>query len=472
MIYHPRSYQAIGTDFLVANPRAALQMEMGLGKTVSTATAIDILRSFGEVGKVLVLGPKRVVNITWPDEFAKWDHLRHLDIVPITGTAATRQRLLHSDAPVHAINYENVPWLLEYLGDAWPYDLVVADESTKLKNPMSLRFNGRAKQRKEVNGGLVTVPAKRGLKHVAGRTKRWINLTGSPMPKSPHDLWSQMYLLDGGKRLGKNITAFRERWFTQDRYSGSHTWEPFPHSQAEITALIRDRCLTLKAADYLDLPPLVHNRIEFDLPHTAAELYRDLEREFYLDLGEHEIAATNAGVLSGKLRQFTAGALYTNPDGAWEEVHREKLDALDDVIEEAGATPVMVIYHFKSDLVRIRAAFPQARHLDHKPQTVRDWNAGRIPILLVHPASAGHGLNLQGGSNIAVFFSLDFDLDTHDQVIERIGPARQLQSGHPRPVFIHYLVARDTIDELCLERLIERRAMQDIFKEATKRRPK
>lgn len=465
MIFKPRDYQARATEFVVGQPRAALWMQMGLGKTVCALTAVDILRSFGETSKVLVLAPKRVANLTWPDEVAKWDHLRDLGVARLLGSAAKRKRQLHNPAPIHVINYENVPWLLNYLDGAWPYDMVIADEATKLKSHGSVRFRGVPEH---VNEHGDTVPATRGLKHVAGRTKRWLNLTGTPMPKGLHDLWSQTYLLDGGKRLGKNITAFRNRWFSQNRFSESREWEPREWAFDEITAKVKDLALTLKSADYLDLPELIRNRVEVALPDEAMADYLELEREFYLRVEHHEIVAGNAGIASGKLRQYAAGALYTDDRGNWVGVHDAKLDALESVVEEAGGMPVLVFYNFKSDLARIRAAFPQAKEFKDDARLLRDWNAGRIPMLLLHPESAGYGLNLQDGSNICVFFSLDWSLDSHDQAIERIGPTRQLQSGHPRPVFVHYIMARDTIDERVLERLIDRREMQDVLLEATK----
>jgi SNF2 family DNA or RNA helicase len=467
MIYHPRPYQVRAQDFLVQKPRANLHMQMGLGKTSVVLTVFDILRSFGEVRKMLVLGPVRVARSTWSDEVAKWDHLRHLDVAVAAGeSAASRRKALASDAPIHAINYENVSWLLREVGPSWPYDIVVADESTRVKNHAAVRFRGKPKRQEEVNGELVTRPAEPGLKHFAGRTKRWINLSGAPAPKGLHDLWSQQYLLDGGLRLGKNITAFRDRWFREDRFK--HSYTPLPHAMEEITAAIRDCTLALKSADYLDLPELITTRIDVDLPEEVRAFYDELEQEFVANLGDTEVVAWNAAVLTGKLRQVTSGAVYQEDGKNWTEIHDAKIEALASIVEEQSGAPLLVAYTFKHDLERIKRAFPFARHLDKNAKTIRDWNAGRIPMLLVHPSSAGPGLNLQDGGNAIAFFSPDWDLDGHDQVIERIGPTRQLQSGHPRPVFVYYIAARDTVDELVLERLVDRRTVQDIFMEKLK----
>lgn len=467
MIYHPRPYQARAQDFLVQRPRANLFMQMGLGKTSVALTVFDILRSFGEAKKMLVLGPVRVARTTWADEVQKWDHLRHLDVAVAAGeSAAERRRMLSSDAPIHTINYDNAPWLVRELESAWPYDIVITDESVRVKNHAAVRFMGKTKRRVERDGKLITLPAEPGLKHVAGRTKRWINLSGAPTPKGLHDLWSQQYLLDGGLRLGKNITAFRNRWFCEDRYG--HNYEPLPHAMDEITAAMRDCTLTLKSADYLDLPELITTRVEVDLPDEVRAFYDELEREFIARLGETEVVAFNAAVLTGKLRQATSGAIYGTDGKAWTPLHDAKIEALESIVEEQAGAPLLVAYTFKHDLERLKKAFPQARHLDKDTRTIRDWNAGRIPILLAHPGSAGPGLNLQDGGNAIAFFSPDWDLDGHDQIIERIGPTRQLQSGHPRPVFVYYITARNTVDELVLERLVERREVQDIFLERTK----
>lgn len=430
-------------------------------------TVFDILRSFGEVKKMLVLGPVRVARTTWADEVQKWDHLRHLDVAVAAGaTAAERRRMFASDMPIHTLNYENVPAMLNELESAWPYDIVITDESTRVKNHAAVRFMGKTKRKVERDGKLVVLPAEPGLKHVAGRTKRWINLSGAPTPKGLHDLWSQQYLLDGGKRLGKNITAFRNRWFTEGRHRG--TYHPTPSAMEEITAAIQDCTLTLKSADYLDLPELITSRVEVDMPDSVRAFYQELEQEFIARIDDVEVLAANAAVLTGKLRQTTGGAIY-GPDGKdWITLHDAKIDALASIVEEQAGAPLLVAYTFKHDLERLRAAFPFARHLDKDPKTVHDWNMGRIPMLLAHPGSAGPGLNLQDGGNAIAFFSPNWDLDGHDQIIERIGPTRQLQSGHPRPVFVYYITARDSIDELVLERLVERREVQDIFLERTK----
>jgi SNF2 family DNA or RNA helicase len=452
-----RPYQKIIIQHLLEKERCNAFVPMGLGKTVSTLKAIEA-NALADDGPTLVLAPLRVAQSTWPDEVKKWR--LDLPITPIVGNAAQRAQALREDSAIFTINYENVPWLVEwfkYNPRPWPFKTIVADEVTKLKGFRTRQGTKRAKALAEV---------------AHKKVDRWIGLTGTPAPNGLKDLWGPMWFVDGGQRLGKSFTAFSERWFRKG-YDGFGL-EVLPHAQGEIEALIGDVCLSLDAKDYFDLKEPIRNVIEVQLPHKAMSQYRDMEKKMFLELDGHlgptPIEALNAASKTQKCLQLANGAIYTNESKEWQEVHDAKISALDDIIEEAGGAPVLVAYHFKHDLHRLRAAFPRGRVLDSDPDTIRAWNAGKIPILFAHPASAGHGLNLQDGGNILVFFSLNWSLEEHQQVIERIGPTRQMQAGHNRPVFIYYILAHDTVDADVLERLETKASVQDILMQAMKRR--
>lgn len=453
-----RDYQHRIVEFILENPRCNLFVPMGLGKTVSTLTAIEKLRHTEQVTPVLVVAPLRVAATTWPSEVQKFPHLRHLLVSVVVGTATERCAALQRAADIYCTNYENLPWLVKELGDDWPFRMVVADECSKLKGFRLRQGTQRAR-----------VLAKR----VHTRVTRYIGLTGTPAPNGLQDLWALMWMVDRGKRLGSSFVAFRERWFSAVRVgSDAHAvrLEPRPWAQKEIEDRIRDLCLSLDARDYFNLDAPIVNTISVALPPKARRLYEGMEREMFLTLScGTEVEAFSAASKTLKCLQLANGAIYTEENSSqWGEVHNAKLQALEDIIEEASGMPVLVAYHFKSDLARLQKAFPQGRVLDKDPQTVDHWNAGEIPILFAHPASAGHGLNLQDGGNILVFFSLNWNLEERLQIIERIGPVRQVQAGHKRPVFIHNIVAADTVDELVLERVQSKREVLDLLLEAMK----
>lgn len=451
--YTPREYQGIIGRHILDVPRGAVWAGMGLGKTVSTLTALDTLFMAGEDAPVLVLAPLRVAKTTWPEEAKKWGHFRQIEVMPIVGNEAERRRALDADASVFTTNYENLVWLVKHYGDRWPFRTVVADEATKLKG-FRLRQGGKRAQ------------ALASVAHT--KVKRFINLTGTPSPNGLEDLWGQTWFLDGGERLGRTFTAFRERWF-QKSFDGYGSIA-LPSAQGEMQDRLRDICLTIDAKDYFDLDEPIVNNIYIDLPIRARELYQDMEKQMFMELEGHEVEAFNAAARTGKCLQIANGAAYIDDKQNWKEVHDAKLQALEEIIEEAAGAPVLVAYHFKSDLARILHTFPQARSLDANPSTIKEWNEGCIPILLAHPASAGHGLNLQDGGNILVFFGHNWNLEERLQVIERIGPVRQKQAGHDRPVFIHNIIARDTVDEMVIERVETKREVQDILLAAMKRK--
>jgi len=451
--FTPRPYQGMIIDHILDTPRCAIWAGMGTGKTVATLTAIDTLQMV-EDGPVLVVAPLRVANDTWPNEVLKWKHLRGMNVSVITGVERERIAAIKTPAQVYVTNYEQLVWLVEYWGDRWPYATVVLDESTKVKN-FRLRQGGKRAQ------------ALGSIAHT--RIKRLIELTGTPASNGLKDLWGQSWFLDAGTRLGRTYTAFSQRWFQQG-YDG-FSLVPVPAAQTEIQDRLRDVCLTIEAKDWFDLHEPIVNDIMVDLPPKARKHYREMEDAMYTELEGIEVEAFNAAAKTIKCLQLAAGAAYTDDTRKnWTETHKVKLEALESIIEEAAGMPVLVAYNFKSDLARLLKAFPQGRHLDKSPGTIKDWNAGKIPVMFAHPASAGHGLNLQDGGNILVFFSPNFNLEEHLQIIERIGPTRQLQAGYDRPVFIHRIIARDTVDELVLERLTTKRRVQDILLDSMKRR--
>jgi SNF2 family DNA or RNA helicase len=447
-----RDYQGAVKSFMHANDRCGILAGMGTGKTGATLMALQELSMVhDDVFPALVLAPLRVATTTWPDEVAKWDNI-NLKIVAVVGSAADRRAALAQKADIYTTNYENLPWLCETLGDDWPFQTVVADESTKLKSFRTRQGSKRAK-------------ALGAVAHT--RVKRFYALTGTPSPRGIGDLWGQMWFIDQGSRLGRSFAAFSNRWFRPD-YSGFGLI-PLPNAQKEIQAAIKDVCITISAADYMDLPELIENDVVVDLPRPARTLYRDMERTMFAEIGAEGVEANNAAARTNKCLQIAAGAIYT--DGQeWEEVHDAKLDALEDIVEEAAGMPILVSYQFKSDLARILKRFgKRARHLDQNPKTITDFNAGKIDILCAHPASAGHGLNLQYGSNILVYFSSGWNLEEDMQILERIGPTRQYQAGLNREVYVHRIVARDTVDELVATSRQTKRSVQDVLLEAMKK---
>lgn len=462
MIYRPftsRPYQDLIINHLLDTPRSNVWAGMGMGKTVATLTGLeDLFMAGSETQPALVLAPLRVAASTWPDEVAKWGHLRNIEIQPIVGTAKERAAaLFNSNASVFTTNYDNLVWLVEQLGGRWPFGTVIADESTRLKS-FRLRQGGKR----------AAALAKVAHKHV----HRWVNLTGTPAPNGLIDLWGQAWFVDQGERLGRTYSAFTSRWFNSIQFPGQQ-WsklEARPCAQEQMQAALHDVTISLDAADWFDIDAPIHNVIRVPLPPKARSQYLAMEKEMFFELNGAGVEALNAAAKTVKCLQIASGAIYTDDAGTWAEVHDAKLQALDSILSESGGMPVLVAYHFKSDLARLLKAFPKGRQLDADPQTIRDWNAGKIPVLFAHPASAGHGLNLQDGGNILVFFSHWWDLEQYQQIIERIGPTRQAQAGHRRPVWIHHIIAADTTDEMVMERRNSKREVQDILLEAMKKR--
>lgn len=446
-------------DHVTDHKRCAVFAAMGAGKTGAVGTALDQLELV-DPGPTLVLAPRLVAASTWPNEFEKWDHLAGKRVVTITGTDAQRRRALRdSGADIYTCNYENLPWLQGVLGADWPWKKVVADELTKLK---SFRLRGQGGQRATA------------LARVAfSKVSRFVGLTGTPAPNGLKDLWGQLWFVDAGERLGRTHTAFMERWFYRD-FDGQ-TIKPHAFAQEQIQAAIKDVCLTIDPADYISIDKPIVTKLEVELPATAMRLHIEMKAKMFVELerlglGTVEIEAVNAAARSMKCLQIAQGFMFTDAKGAFEEIHNAKLDMLERVIEEANGMPVVVAYHFVPDLIRLKRKFPQGKTIDDLGVNVeREWNSGKHQLLFAHPASLGHGLNLQDAGNILAFYGLWWDLEQHQQIIERLGPLRQLQAGHPRAVYLYYLLAKGTVDEMVFDRLMSKKSVQDILLGAMKR---
>jgi hypothetical protein len=441
-------------DHLARVPRSAIFAKPGMGKSVMALTFLDYLHNvWGEDRPSLVLAPLRVARDTWANEAGKWAHLTGIEVVPITGTVAERRAALRRQAPIYTTNYENLVWLRdEFKGKPWPFATVVADESTKLKG-FRLRQGGvRAQALAQV-----------AHKHV----ERWVNLTGTPASNGLADLWGQTWFLDAGVRLGRTFSAFQERWFRPSKAGQFTKWVQAEHAQEDIQGRLSDICLTLDPQDWFNLKDPIVNVIEVELPSSARLAYRELERELFTMIEDNEVEAMTAAAKSMKCLQLCSGAVYLdpsrNPPGSWAEVHTEKLDALEELAAETGDDPILVAYQFKSDLARLQKRFPDGLNLS-EPQGMAQAMAGKGKLWFGHPASMGHGVDgLQYHCNTLVFFAQDWNLEYHDQVLERVGPMRQMQAGKDRPVFVHYIVARNTIDELVMARRASKRSVQDIL---------
>ena len=450
MKYKPYDYQEYATQWILDKEKAGLLLDMGMGKSVITLTAIDeLMFDYFEVSKVLVIAPLRVAESTWDEEAAKWDHLKHLKISKVLGTEKERINALYTKADIYIINRENVKWLVDKCGKDWPFDMVVIDELSSFKSHRAQRFKA--------------------LRKVRPFMKRVVGLTGTPAPNGLIDLWSQIYLLDGGERLGKTITGYRERYFLPDKRNQHivFTYKLKEGAEEAIYEKLSDICVSMKAEDYLKLPERINNIIPIYLPKEAKEKYDQLERDLLLPLKDSDIVANTAGVLANKLLQMANGAVY-DEDGDVQEIHNAKLKALEDTIEAANGKPVLIFYSYKHDLDRIK------KHLKRDDLTVLDtaedikkWNEGKIPIMLAHPASAGHGLNLQAGGNIIIWFGLTWSLELYSQA-----NARLYRQGQKQNVIIHHLVAKDTMDEDVMKALEGKEVGQEALLNAVKARLK
>lgn len=429
MNYQPHEYQQYATDFILTHPIAAVLLEMGLGKSVITLTAIqDLCLDSFLVHRVLVIAPLRVARDTWPTEIQKWDHLQELSYSVAVGTAQERRAALQKPTFIHIINRENVQWLIEESGIRWDYDMVVVDELSSFKSHQAKRFKILLKMRPLVN--------------------RFVGLTGTPSSNGLMDLWAEFRLLDMGKRLGRFITHYRDTFFTPDRRNGMQvfSYKPKPGAEDEIYRRIGDITISMKSADYLQMPECVMNTVPVTLSEDEHKKYQAMAKELVLKLQGVEVDASNAAALSGKLCQLANGAIYTE-DKRTLHFHDRKLDALEDLIEGANGKPVLVAYWFQHDIARIKKRF-KVRELKSS-KDIADWNAGKIPVAVIHPASAGHGLNLQAGGSTLVWFGLTWSLELYQQTNARLW--RQGQRADT--VVIHHIITRGTIDESIMKAL-------------------
>lgn len=438
-------YQWVSTYHIVDNREAGLFLEMGLGKTVSTLTAINILM-YQEltVNKVLIIAPKKVAENVWSDEIANWSHVKHLTLSKVMGTPKQRKMALMRKADIYIISRDNVAWLVGLYQMGWPFDMIVVDESSSFKNHDSERFKA--------------------LKTVRPLSNRVVLLTGTPAPNGLIDLWAQLYLLDRGKRLCEWITGYRERWFTLQGGDGhvGGKYKLRPEADKEIYARIGDICISMKSNDYLELPDRVDNIVKIELPDKVQEAYHEFERDLVMQLKDgKEVTAVNAGVLAGKLTQFANGAIY-DENKVYHEIHDEKLEMLAELLEAAQGKPVLVFYWFQHDLARILKKIKGCRQL--KTMTdVADWNQGKVPIMLAHPQSAGHGLNLQAGGHLIIWFGLTWSLELYQQACKRLH-----RQGQVNTCIIHHIVAKNTMDMRIMRAIETKAAGQDALMEAVK----
>lgn len=438
-------YQRFSADWILDHPYCGLLLDMGLGKTLSSLTAIEeLLHTFESVDKVLVIAPLSVAEKTWSDEIEKWDHLNHLTFSKILGNQKQRLEALGKKADVYLVNRENVVWLVDYYKKRWPFETVIIDEISSFKDPKSKRFKA--------------------LRKVRPLIKRLVGLTGTPAPNTLIDLWPQIYLMDQGERLGKTIGAYRNRYFTPGQTAGHvvYSWSLKPGAEEEIYSKISDICVSMKSKDYLNLPPRVNNIIEVALNKKEEMQYKQLERDLLLPLNDSDVVASNAAVLSNKLLQLANGCIY-DEDGESQFIHDAKIEALERVIEDAQGQPILMFYSYKHDLARIQKRFKEAKSLDVKAGDIKKWNNGEIPLLLAHPQSAGHGLNLQQGGHIIVWFGLTWSLEYYQQANARLD-----RQGQKESVIIHHIVTRDTLDEKVIKVLEQKEKGQDALLEAVK----
>lgn len=479
MHFNKRAWQVPIRDFVVSHERGNVFAGMGIGKTSESIDTFDELRMFGEANRALVLAPRRVAAFTWPGEIDKWrESFGHLKIAACVGSPDQRLAALRTNADITAMNYENIEWLLETVPEhLWPWDMVFADESTRLK---SLRISIQRRKHGDGSYGNEFIAGQGGkrakaLAHIAHkRVRRWINLTGSPAPNGLQDLWGQQWFVDGGRRLGNSFSAFTQRWFrsVNNGFSAFSRIEPMPHSQGEIEALMRECSITIDPADWFDLKKPIESVIRVPLPPKARRAYVDMEKKLFAEIAAGvEVEAFGAGAKLQKCLQIGNGAVF-DENKNWHEVHDAKIEALKSVVEEFNGEPILVRYTHTPDRDRILKAFPKFKYLDAKQSTERAWNDGRIPGLVTHAASAGHGLNLQQGGHVLCDFCTDHNLEHDEQIVERIGPMRQMQIGRAdQAVYRVRLIAEDTVEEhACLPAVRRKMSVQESFKAAMKMR--
>lgn len=447
MKYSPHDYQKYATKFIMEHPVSAVLLEMGLGKSVITLTAInDLMLDYFDVSRTLVIAPLRVANSTWPDEIKKWDHLKHLNYSVVIGSEKERLDALKKPAHIYLINRENVDWLITKSGISWKFDMVVIDELSSFKSYQAKRFKSLLKVRPKI--------------------KRIVGLTGTPSSNGLMDLWAEFRLLDMGERLGRYITYYRQNFFVPDKRNQQmiFSYKPRDGAEKKIYSLISDITISMKSKDFLKMPECLMNEVIVTLSDKEQKLYDSLKQDMVLSLEENEIDAINAAALSNKLLQMSNGAVY-NDDKESLHIHDRKLDALEDLIEGANGKPVLVAYWFKHDLEKIKDRF-DVREIK-SAKDISDWNKGKIPVALIHPASAGHGLNLQAGGSTLIWFGLTWSLELYQQT-----NARLYRQGQDSTVVIHHILTKGTIDEDVMKALKSKKKIQDALIDSVKARLK
>ena len=452
MKFIPHSYQRYAIERIISDPAIGLFLDMGLGKTVITLTAINDLRfNRWAVSRCLVVAPKKVAEATWQREAEQWDHLKHLRIISVLGNVQKRIRALNTPGDIWVINRENIPWLVDYYRNSWPFDMVVLDESSSFKSSKAKRFKS--------------------IKLVRPRIQRLVELTGTPAPNGLEDLWAQIYLLDEGKRLGKTITGFREAYFTQDwAHPGQQyrTYSPQDGAEGRIQQAISDICISMKADDYLELPDYIEEIVPVALDTKALKAYKTLERDMLLTVDTETITAQSAAVLNGKLLQICSGAVY-DTDGKVVEIHNCKIEAFLEVVEQLSGEHALVFYWFQHERDRLLAVLENTSlrvRVYKGPEDEKDWNAGEIDLLLAHPASCGYGLNLQAGGHHIIWYGYpNWALEIYQQANKRLH-----RQGQKFPVIAHHLVVQGGMDEAVVDALHDKGDTQEALMQALKAR--
>ena len=445
MIYVPHEYQSFATEFIVNNAISALFLEMGLGKSVTTLTAIDkLMYDYFEISRVLIIAPLRVAVSTWPSEIEKWNHLNRLSYSVVVGNEKERRQALRKKADIYIINRENIDWLVNKSGFYLEFDMLVIDELSSFKSYSAKRFKSLLK--------------------IRSNFKRVVGLTGTPSSNGLMDLWAEFRILDLGQRLGRYITHYRNTYFVPDKRNGMviYSYKPQDDAEKRIYQAIGDITISMKSCDHLQMPELIMNEVAVEMDQTDVQRYQKFKKEMVLTLEEKEIDAINAASLSNKLLQMANGSIY-DEDKESHTIHDKKLDALDELIEEVNGKPVLVAYWFQSDLERIKKRM-KVREIKSS-QDIEDWNNGKIPVALIHPASAGHGLNLQTGGAVLIWFSLTWSLELYQQT-----NARLYRQGQKQTVVIHHLLTKGTIDEDVMKAIKRKERTQEALMSAVKAR--
>lgn len=443
MKYYPHSYQSYSTNFILNNPIAAVFLECGLGKSVISLSAInELMLDYFDVSKTLVIAPLRVANTTWPEEIRKWEHLKHLTYSVVIGNEKQRLDALNKPAHIYVINRENIDWLITKSKVPFNFDMIVIDELSSFKSNQAKRFKSLLKVRSKV--------------------KRIVGLTGTPSSNGLMDLWAEFRLLDMGERLGRYITNYRQRFFIPDKRNQQmvFSYKPKDGAEKEIYQLISDITISMKSKDFLKMPECMINDIVVSLSEKERKLYDSLKKDMILQIGDMEIDAVNAAALSNKLIQMSNGFVYTSEKESI-IIHDKKLEALEDLIEGANGKPVLIAYWYQSDKERIKKRF-KVREIKTS-RDIKDWNSGKIDVALIHPASAGHGLNLQEGGSTLIWFSLTWSLELYQQT-----NARLHRQGQNETVVIHHIITKDTIDEDVIKALKNKERVQDSLIKAVK----